>query len=53
MEEKVILRYIKHLDSKNRFLIPEVVVKDMGRDYYLEYYKDKLILIPIKKEEKK
>jgi bifunctional DNA-binding transcriptional regulator/antitoxin component of YhaV-PrlF toxin-antitoxin module len=48
--QEIILKFQKHVDSNNRIVIPDAVVKALGNDFYLEYYKDKVILIPIKKE---
>lgn len=49
-KEEIILRLMKHVDVNNRVVIPDNVVKTLGKDYYMEIYNDKIILIPIKKE---
>lgn len=49
-KEDIILRIMKHTDNNNRIVVPDNVVKTLGRDYYMEIYADKIILIPIKKE---
>jgi len=49
-KEDIILRIMKHVDTNNRLVIPDNVVKSLGRDYYMEIYADKIIMIPIKKE---
>ena len=37
--------------SKNKIVIPQICINKFGNDYYLEVYKDKMILKPIKKGE--
>ena len=45
----MIFRFMKRLDKANKIFIPKVAVEKFGKDYYLEVYEDKMILIPIKK----
>ena len=45
----MIMRLFKKLDCLNKILLPKKVVEQMGREYYMEIYSDKIILIPIKK----
>ena len=45
----MIMRMFKKLDIANKILLPKKVVEQMGREYYMEIYSDKIILIPIKK----
>ena len=35
--------------TTNKMRIPKKVVEKFGRDYYMEIYEDKIVLIPIKK----
>lgn len=47
------LRYFKKVDSCGKIFIPKAVVNAMGKEYYLEIYEDKMILIPIKNKKDK
>ena len=47
----MIMRFFKKLDVRNSILIPKKVVEEFGREYYMEIYEDKIILIPVKKGE--
>lgn len=50
--EKPILVYKKKADkTTNKMIIPKAVVQQWGNEFYMEIYKDKIILIPIKKGE--
>ena len=43
---------MKRADAKfNRVIIPKFFIDKNGRDFYMEVYKDRIILIPVKKEE--
>lgn len=45
-----ILVYQKKADkTANKIIIPKSVINRMGRDFAMEVYKDKLVLIPIPK----
>lgn len=46
----MILKFFKKLDCRNCILIPKQAVEQMGREYYLEIYDDKIILRPAKKQ---
>lgn len=45
----MIMKLFKKLDAYNKILLPKRVVEQMGREYYMEIYSDKIVLIPIKK----
>ena len=45
----MIMRMFKKLDIANKILLPKKVVEQMGSEYYMEIYSDKIVLIPIKK----
>jgi hypothetical protein len=34
----------------NRIIIPKFIIKKFGYSYYMEIYKDRIVLIPIEKE---
>ena len=46
----MLLRLFKKLDFHNSVRIPKKVVEKFGNEYYMEVYDDKIVLIPIKKE---
>lgn len=48
---KLIRRWMKRAEiQKNRIIIPKVLVKKYGRDFYLEWYEEDIIkIVPIKK----
>ncbi|MBR1653660.1 MAG: hypothetical protein IJ690_02020 [Clostridia bacterium] len=47
---KVLFKYFKKIDLKNRIVIPKFLVEKYGKDYYLEYCDDETIrLVPVKK----
>ena len=51
-ENKPLLIYNKKADSVfNRVIIPKFFIEQHGREFQMEIYKDKIILIPIEKEE--
>ena len=45
----MIMRLIKKADVRNFIGIPKKVAEKFGKEYYMEIYEDKIILIPIKK----
>jgi len=45
----MIMRLFKKLDVRNFILIPKKVVEKFGKEYYMEIYDDKIILVPVKK----
>lgn len=48
--EKPILIFQKNAErSRNKIIIPQVCVNKFGYEYKLEVYKDKMVLIPVKK----
>ena len=50
--EKPILIYQKNADKElNRVIIPKAFIEEHGRSFYMEIYKDKIVLKPIKKGE--
>ncbi len=45
------LTYYKKADATmNRIIIPKFFIDEHGRDFYMEVYKDKIIITPLKKE---
>ena len=42
------LRFFKKVEKKKKIFIPKAVVNAMGKEYYLEVYDDKILLVPIK-----
>ena len=52
-KEKPILIFQKRAEPKtHKMIIPKSFISDNGYDFYMEVYKDKIILKPIKKEGK-
>ena len=52
--EKPQLIYQKNADKeKNRVIIPQAFINKYGRQFYMEVYKDKIILRPLKSKEDK
>lgn len=50
--EKPILIFQKNADlEKNRIIIPKAFIEKNGRQFYMEVYKDKIILRPVTKGE--
>ena len=50
--EKPNLIYQKNADVKmNRIIIPKFFIDKFGRQFYMEIYEDKIVLIPVKKGE--
>lgn len=48
--EQAKLVFQKNADKeKNRVILPKAFVDKWGREFYMEVYEDKIILIPIKK----
>lgn len=47
----LIRRWFKKAEvNKNRIIIPKIIVKKYGREFYLEWYEDDIIkIVPIKK----
>ena len=46
----MIMRLFKRLDCRNFVGIPKKVAEKFGKEYFMEIYEDKIVLIPIKKE---
>ena len=45
-----ILRLMKNAErTTNKITLPKVVVEKFGKQFYMEIYEDKIVLIPIKK----
>lgn len=50
--EKLIMKIQKKAEkTTNKVRIPQSFINEFGNDFYMEIYKDKIILIPIKKGE--
>lgn len=50
--EEPIMRFQKNADKeKNRIIIPKAIIEQWGNQFYMEIYKDKIVLVPIKKGE--
>jgi len=47
----MIMRFFKRSDNRNTILLPKKAVEKFGREYFMEIYEDKIILIPAKKGE--
>lgn len=47
----MIMRLFKKLDVRNFIGLPKKVAEKFGKEYYMEIYEDKIILIPVKNEE--
>lgn len=47
---KLIRKWFKRAEiEKNRIIIPKIIVKKYGREFYLEWYEDDIIkIVPIK-----
>ena len=51
-QEKPLLIYQKNADPvRNRIIIPQAFIDKYGREFSMEIYKNKIVLIPIKKGE--
>jgi len=50
---KLIRRWMKRAEvQKNRIIIPQILIKKYGREFYLEWIEDDIIrIVPIKKKE--
>lgn len=52
-EPKVLIRFMKHADMRNKIIIPQTIVDTYGKDFYLEVCDDGTIrLTPINYKEK-
>lgn len=50
MEEPILI-YQKNADkTTNKMIIPKAIIDKWGNQFYMEIYKDKIILKPIKKK---
>ncbi len=50
--EKPILVYQKNADkTTHKMIIPKTIIEQWGNQFYMEIYKDKIVLLPIKKGE--
>lgn len=50
--EEPIMRFQKNADKeKNRIIIPKAIIEQWGNQFYMDIYKDKIVLVPIKKGE--
>lgn len=43
------MRYFKRLTARNYLYLPDIIVKNFGREYYLEVRDNEIVLVPIKK----
>lgn len=50
-EPKVLFRFMKRADAtRNRIIIPKVIIDNFGRDFYFDVYDDGVIrMIPIER----
>lgn len=46
----MIERLFKKANSLNQILMPRAVIRKMGKEFYMEIYKDKIVLVPVKKD---
>ena len=52
-ENEPIVTYYKKADkTTNRVILPTFFVNNNGRDFLMEVYRDKIVIKPVKKEEK-
>ena len=51
-KDELIMKLLRRVDIQNRLQIPKNLILIYGRDYFVEVYKDKIVLIPKKDEEK-
>ena len=50
--EQPILVYMKKADkSLNKITIPKAIVNQWGREFRMEIYQDRIVLIPLRKEQ--
>lgn len=50
--EQPIIRLQKNAETTtNKMRIPQQIIEKWGKQFYMEIYKDKIVLIPIKKGE--
>lgn len=50
--ESPIMRFQKNADkTTNKMIIPKAIIEQWGNQFYMEIYKDKIVLVPIKKGE--
>ena len=45
----MIMRFFKKVDNRNTILLPKKIIEKFGKEYYMEIYEDKIVLIPVKK----
>ena len=51
-KDELIMKLLRKEDMQNRLQIPKNLILTHGRDYFVEVYKDKIVLIPKKDEVK-
>ena len=51
-DNKPLLRYRKRADKTNRVIIPKFWIENNGRNYIMQVFCKKIVLIPIEEEEK-
>lgn len=49
MKEPVLKLFKRAEKNTNKVTLPKAIVEQWGREYYMEIYEDKIVLIPIKK----
>lgn len=52
MNEPIITCMKNAEKTTNKILIPKIAIDMFGRQFYLKVYTDKIVLVPIKREEK-
>ena len=51
-KERPLVTYFKKAErTQNKIILPKFWVENNGRDYVMEVYKGKLVIIPIKEKE--
>lgn len=43
----MIVRFFKKVDSCSKIFIPKMVTEKWGKEFYMEIYEDKIVLIPV------
>ena len=45
----MLFKFLKKVDKANKLFMPKIVIEKLGKEFYLEVYVDKIVLIPVKK----
>lgn len=48
----MLYRFYKKIDKIGKIFVPKAVIEKFGREYYMEVYEDKIVLIPVKIDKK-